>query len=108
VRQHARPESISKHGSLTVARRARARRVRVPHPPTWPFTLSVSTTDRVLATAKSRRIARREPHTPSNSLKTQKLKLAERVGFAPLLGVENKELKAFSLPRDPLDPLELR
>jgi hypothetical protein len=34
--------------------------------------------------------------------------LAERVGFAPLLTVENKELKAFWLPHDPLDPLKNR
>jgi hypothetical protein len=33
------------------------------------------------AEAKSRRVARREPHQPANSLKTQKLKVAERVGF---------------------------
>jgi hypothetical protein len=32
--------------------------------------------------------------------------MAERVGFAALLDVENKELKAISLPRDPPDPLE--
>jgi hypothetical protein len=32
--------------------------------------------------------------------------LAERVGFAPLLDVENKELKGLSLPHDPADPLE--
>lgn len=32
--------------------------------------------------------------------------LAERVGFAPLLGIENKELIGFQLPLDPLDRLE--
>jgi hypothetical protein len=32
--------------------------------------------------------------------------LAERVGFEPLSGVENKELKGFRLPHDPLDPLK--
>jgi hypothetical protein len=30
--------------------------------------------------------------------------LAERVGFGPLLGVENKELNGFGLPYDPRDP----
>jgi len=34
--------------------------------------------------------------------------LAERVGFEPLLDVENKELKGFFLPHDPLDPHETR
>jgi hypothetical protein len=32
--------------------------------------------------------------------------MAERVGFAPLPVVESKELKGFSVPQDPLDPLE--
>jgi hypothetical protein len=32
--------------------------------------------------------------------------MAERVGFAPLLRVENKALKGFPLPHDPLNPLE--
>ena len=32
--------------------------------------------------------------------------MAERVGFAPLLDVENKELKGFLLPHDLPDPLE--
>jgi hypothetical protein len=32
--------------------------------------------------------------------------MAERVGFAPLLGVENKGLKEFRLPHDPPNPLE--
>jgi hypothetical protein len=30
--------------------------------------------------------------------------LAERVGFEPLLVIENKELKGFCLPHDPPDP----
>ena len=34
--------------------------------------------------------------------------MAERVGFGPLLVIENKELKAFSLPYDPLDPHKCR
>jgi hypothetical protein len=33
-------------------------------------------------------------------------KMAERVGFAPLPSIENEELKAISLPNDPLDPHE--
>lgn len=32
--------------------------------------------------------------------------VAETVGFAPLLRLENKELIGFQLPVDPLDPLE--
>jgi hypothetical protein len=34
--------------------------------------------------------------------------LAERVGFAPVLSVGNKELKGLLLPHDPPDPLENR
>ena len=33
-------------------------------------------------------------------------RLAERVGFAPLLDIENKELNRFSLSHEPLDPHE--
>jgi hypothetical protein len=36
----------------------------------------------------------------------QIVKTVERVGFAPLPVVENKELNALSLPHDPLDPQE--
>jgi hypothetical protein len=36
----------------------------------------------------------------------QLLRMAERVGFAPLLGVENKALRGFRLSHDPMDPLE--
>jgi hypothetical protein len=32
--------------------------------------------------------------------------MAERVGFATPSDIENKELKVFLLPLDPLDPLE--
>jgi hypothetical protein len=32
--------------------------------------------------------------------------LAERVGFEPLLIIENKELNRFRLPHDPPDPHE--
>jgi hypothetical protein len=35
-------------------------------------------------------------------------RMAERVGFAPLLRIENKELTGFSLPHDPPDPLKNR
>jgi hypothetical protein len=52
------------------------------------------------------RIAREEPTSPANLLILNKLKLAERVGFAPLPVVENKELKGFHLPHDPPDPHE--
>ena len=51
-------------------------------------------------------IARGEPTSPVKLLKTQKLRLAERVGFAPLLVVANKELNGLLLPHDPLDPHE--
>jgi hypothetical protein len=34
--------------------------------------------------------------------------MAERVGFEPLLAVENKELTGFSLPPDPPEPHERR
>jgi hypothetical protein len=34
------------------------------------------------------------------------MNVAERVGFVPVLCVENKELEGFSLPHDPPDPLE--
>lgn len=33
--------------------------------------------------------------------------MAERVGFESLLDVENKEVKGFSLPHDPPDPLKV-
>jgi hypothetical protein len=33
--------------------------------------------------------------------------MAERVGFAPVLVVENKELNGFSVPRDPLESHEM-
>jgi len=34
--------------------------------------------------------------------------MAERVGFEPVRGVENKELTGSSLPHDPLEPHECR
>jgi hypothetical protein len=45
---------------------------------------------------------------PVNSLKTKDRGLAERVGFEPLLFIENKELTGFCLSHDPLNPLESR
>lgn len=51
---------------------------------------------------------RRNPLHPSKLLIINDLVLAERVGFAPLLTVENKELMGFWLPHDPPDPLETR
>jgi len=36
------------------------------------------------------------------------VKVAEKVGFEPLPITDNKELKAFLIPHDLLDPLERR
>jgi hypothetical protein len=41
-----------------------------------------------------------------SAIQSERRRMAERVGFAPQLGIENTELKGFSLPRDPLDPHE--
>ena len=51
-------------------------------------------------------IARSEPTLPAKLLISKKLKLAERVGFAPSPVVANTGLSRFPLPPDPLEPLE--
>jgi hypothetical protein len=51
--------------------------------PTCPSLPSFSTTYSRILGAKKRRLARREPTWPAKLLKTNKLMLAERVGFEP-------------------------
>jgi len=46
--------------------------------------------------------------TADNLRASSERRLAERVGFAPVLRIENKELKGFRLPHDPTDPHESR
>jgi hypothetical protein len=46
------------------------------------------------------------PTEAHGSVGKRERRLAERVGFAPLLVVANKELNGLLLPHDPLDPHE--
>ena len=65
---------------------------RVEMAPTWPTRGAIFNELEAEHRATNYSIARGAPTSPVKPLKTQKLELAERVGFAPLLVVANKEL----------------
>lgn len=52
-------------------------------------------------------VPRRPVHQPE-LVDFEWVELAERVGFEPLLAVDNKEFIGISHPHDPPDPLESR
>jgi hypothetical protein len=58
------------------------------------------------APAGSHRVSDAIPPKRALKFTRARRRMAERVGFAPLLRIENKELTGFWLPHDPSDPLE--